>query len=407
MFTQRRESGAGSLKVLIIGPTGETRGAMRGVLGEVLEPEIVVEEIASDQPLARGSADADVVMMLLDSGNPPSFEPLQRLAQAEAGPKVLAVLQDGSPEIIRGALRAGAHEVLFLPLNRLDLSRALLKIDETRRGVLRQGMGLIFSLVSASGGVGVTTLTANLALALQVRTGKRVGVVDLDLQAGDLSTALNLEPVKTIMDLADVKQKLDSIRLESVLTKGPAGVYLLAAPKRVEESELVSSGLVVPVLDVMRQLFDVVLIDCGRYMSENTAAAWERSDQLLYVIDQSLSALRRTWRVLELLKRLGLNHIAPRFVVNRYSGRELISEAQIAQTLARPIFAKIPRDDRSLKAILIQGRDLFKAAPKSALAKSVELLACKLVGDRPEKQSLRRAGFLKMLFSPQRAGATG
>jgi len=407
VLRSRSQSPASSLTISVVGSNGEARRAVTDALRQVREPELVVTETTPDQVLSPVNAGVDVIMTLLDPTGPLSFEALEQTARAATKSKVLAIVEDGTPDTIRSALRAGAHEVLFLPLNVLDVSRALLKIDEARRGALHQGRGLVLSLVSACGGVGLTTLTANLALALQIKTGKRVGVIDLDLQTGDLASALNLEPAKTIMDLADTKPKLDSIRLESALTKGPAGVYLLAAPKRIEESELITSGLVVSVLDVMRQLFDVILIDCGRHMNENSAAVWEHSDQLLYVIDQSLSALRRTWRVLELIKRLGLSQIKLRFVVNRYSSRELIRETQIAQTLGRSIFALIPRDDKSLKATLMQGKDLFKAAPKSALAKSVELLALRLIGVQTENQSRRHAGFLKMLFLPQRALAGG
>ncbi len=403
--TRRRESRLGSLRVLIVAPTAEKREEIRAALQDVPEPQLVVEEAASDQSNNALGAGSDVAFVALDSPEHPNFELLARVAQGQDAPQVLAVLSDGSPESIRGALRAGAQEILFTPLARLDLWRALLKIDEARRGALRHGLGQILSLVSASGGVGVTTVTANLALALRHETDKGVAVLDLDLQASDLSTALNLEPEKTIVDLVDSKQKLDSIRLESALTKGPSGVYLLAAPKQVEQSEVVGPELVVAILDLMRQLFDVVLIDCGRHISENVVAVWEHSDQMLYLVDQSLSAVSRAWRVFDLLKRLGLKRISPRLVINRHSGRELVGEAEISQTLARPIFAKIPRDDRSLRTVLVGGRDLFRVAPKSPLTKGLALLARRLVEPETQLRNSRPAGFLKALFSIQRAGA--
>jgi septum formation inhibitor-activating ATPase MinD len=114
--------------------------------------------------------------------------------------------------------------------------------------------------VSLIGGTGVTSLAANLALALRYAFDKRVAVIDLDLQTGGLSVFLNLEPERTIMALAEGTRKLDSIQLESALSKHASGIYLLAAPKRIEDSELVSDATVGAILDLMRQLFDFVIV---------------------------------------------------------------------------------------------------------------------------------------------------
>ena len=81
---------------------------------------------------------------------------------------------------------------------------------------------------------------------------------------------------------------LDSIRLEGALTRHPSGIYLLAAPKRFEDGERISDLTVMAVFNLMRQLFDFVIVDCGQRIDENVVAAWERSDEVLYVIDPSL-----------------------------------------------------------------------------------------------------------------------
>src|SRR5260370_42553848 len=81
------------------------------------------------------------------------------------------------------ALRGGADEILFLPLGPGEATRALLKISEARWRSERREGGVIVSLTSMVGGVGVTSLAANLALALQ-SLHQRVALLDLDLQTG-------------------------------------------------------------------------------------------------------------------------------------------------------------------------------------------------------------------------------
>jgi pilus assembly protein CpaE len=233
-----------------------------------------------------------------------------------------------------------------MPLDAHDAIRSLLKISEGRRREEGPTSGVIISMVSTVGGVGVTALVGNLALALRRNFNKRIALVDLDLQTGGLAVMLNLEPEHTIMQLAEDDLKLDAVQLDAALTKHPSGVYLLAAPNRIEDSELVSDKTIAEALGLMRQLFDFVLVDCGSYIDENTVAAWERSDSLLYVLDQSIAGVRCAWRFLDLFSRLGLNGVKPAFLLGRYQPHHPISEEQIAHTLGRQHILWV---DRSLR----------------------------------------------------------
>jgi pilus assembly protein CpaE len=273
----------------------------------------------------------------------------------------------------------------------------LLKISETRRKAERQTGGVVVSLVSTVGGVGVTSLAANLGLALRYALNKRVAVVDLDLQTGGLAVFLNLEPERTIMQLCEGERKLDSIQLESALTKHPSGMYLLAAPKRIEDSELVADKTIGAVLELMRQLFDFVLVDCGGYIDENAVAAWERSDYLFYLLDQSIAAARCAWRFVDLFGRLGLSAVEPSFILGRYQPHHPISEEQITHTLGRPIYAKVPRDEKVLERVQLRAQDLWQVGPGSPLARSVEDLARRLASGG--EVAIEHGGIMSRLLS--------
>ncbi len=334
------------LKVVVVGQDTRQRAEIRSALAELDEPELEVAEAAPQLAVAlNGSGGTEVAMVMLEGGEESALEYLQSQAQSSPRPALFALLRERSTSLMRRALRAGADEVLFLPLDHGDATRALLKISEARRRVERPGRGQVCALVSITGGVGVTTLSANLALGLRHLSQKQVAVVDLDLQASDLSVVLNLEPERTIVDISDPGRKLDSIGLESALSKHPSGIYLLAAPKRIEDSETVTSAQVGAALDLMRQLFDFVVVDCGRHINENTVAVWERCDHLFYVLDQSIGAVRCAWRFIDLFGRLDLTGVEPNFLLNRYNTRHVVSEEQITHTLARPVYSRLPRDD--------------------------------------------------------------
>ena len=313
-------------------------------------------------------------------------------------PALFALVHERSSVLMRRILRAGADELLFMPLDQGDVTRALLKISETRRRAERRAGGVVCSLVSTVGGVGVTSLAGNLALALRYTFNKRVAILDLDLQTDGMAVFLNLEPERTIMQLCETDRRLDSIQLESVLTKHPSGIYLLAAPKRIEDGELVADKTVIAVIDLMRQLFDFVIVDCGGYIDENAVAAWERADYLLYLLDQSISGARCAWRFVDLFSRLGLSGVEPTFILSRYVPHHPISEDQIIHTLGRPIYAKIPRDERVLERVQLRAQDLWQVAPTSPLARAIEDLA-RRINNGGETTAESNGSFVSRLFS--------
>lgn len=389
----------GALRVLLIGEVEERRTEVRLALAAMGDPPLDISESTPSGNGSNGGLPPDVVMILFDGG---SEEVALNLMQAQSEtpnrPVLFALAQERSPVLMRRILRAGADELLFLPLDPGDATRALLKISETRRRAERETGGVIISMVSTVGGVGVTSLVANLALAFRYTLNKRVATVDLDLQTGGLAVFLNLEPERTIMQLAESDRRLDSIQLESALTKHPSGVYLLAAPKRIEDSELVSDRTVGAALELMRQLFDFVVVDCGGYIDENAVAAWERSDHLFYLLDQSIAAARCAWRFIDLFARLGLSGIEPNFLLSRYQPHHPISEEQITHTLARPIFAKIPRDEKVLERAQLRATDLWQVGQGSVVARSIEDLARRLAsGNEVSEESA--GGLMSRLIS--------
>ena len=392
------------LKVVVVGQDTKQRAEIRSTLAELGEPELEVAEAAPQLAVAlNGSGGTEVAMVMLEGAEESALEYLQSQSQSNPRPALFALLRDRSTSLMRRALRAGADEVLFLPLDHGDATRALLKISEARRRVERPGRGQVCALVSITGGVGVTTLSANLALGLRHLSQKQVAIVDLDLQASDLSAVLNLEPDRTITALAESEKDLDSIRLEAALSKHPSGIYLLAAPKRIEDGETVTSAQIGAALDLMRQLFDFVVVDCGRHINENTVAVWERCDHLFYVLDQSIGSVRCAWRFIDLFGRLDLTGVEPNFLLNRYNTRHAVSEEQITHTLARPVYSRLPRDEKSLEQAQTQAQDLWKVAPNSPLTKNLEDLARKLAGAPAEIAAERNGGLFSKLFSSAHA----
>jgi len=357
------------------------RQEVKTALLAIEDPQVAVIESAPGlAPGENRTAIVDVTIAIV--GGIPDGDLARLRARAERQDVPLfALLRERSPTAMRRALQEGADELLFMPLDRGYLTRSLLNVSETGRRANQPQSGVICSLVSNTGGVGVTTLTASIALALRYKLKKQVAVVDLHLQAAGLSVLLDLSTQHTITALGQTNRKLDSAVLGSVLTKHDSDIYLLAAPSGIEESELVTEETVAAVLQLMSQLFDFVLVDCGSYIDAKTVAVWERSDHLLYVLDQSIIAARSAGRFLDLLSRLDRPDIEPAFLLNKYVSDYTIGEQQLVDALKKPVFAKLPRDNDALDRVQLTGTDLWQVAPHSALTQEIVTLASRLAGE--------------------------
>lgn len=400
-----REGLHGALKVLLVAEAEQTRAAARAALTALGEPLEVTEARPGEEVRPTTPHSPDVVMVVVEGEESGALGSIQRLARAAPHAPVFAFLPEHDAALMRRALRAGADELLFPPLDGAGTLRALLKLGQAREAAASGRGGAVISVASVAGGVGVSTVSANLALALAYGLKKRVGLVDLDLQQGALSVLLDLERERTtMMPLVGPGKRLDSIQLEAALSRHCSGVYLLAAPSKMEDGLRHCDVPVGAVLDLMRRLFDFVVVDCGNRVDRNTVAGWERSNELLYVVDQGLRSARVARRFADLGKRLGVRGLKPLVVLNRFSSGHSTGEAHIVQALGAPIFFKFARDDAVLRRALLQGQNLWQLAPTPALKRGFEkfarLLAERAAGVRPEPSGWLRRGLLGALWAP-------
>jgi pilus assembly protein CpaE len=368
------------LTVLLVGQPAQTGPAV-ALLSSLHEMPLTVGEVVPAEFESQKKI-ADVVMVFF---GPDEDSPL-KLVQKEAGcaprPAVFALLHEQSPTLTRRVLRAGADEVLFLPLVPVEAIRPLLKVSETLRRRRQISGAKVVSFNSLGGGVGVSTLCSNLGFVLLEGGDARVVLVDLDLQEGGLGSLFEASSERGILALAQVGRKPDSLSLEAALTRHESGLYVLGAPARIEDSDQINEAMVGNLLELMRGLFDYILVDCGGHIDGKSLAVWERSQEVLYVIDQSIAAVNRAARFLALFRRLGIEELEPRIVLNRYQRGHAISDAQIETSLGSSVYGFIPRDDRTMEKAVAMGRIAAQIAPGCAMVRACEQLARRLsVGD--------------------------
>jgi len=388
---------APTLVVELVGDE-EARSAVKAVLLAIKEPSIkILESVRGLSAAETAATPVNVVMAVLDAAGEVDLSALRARARDIHTP-LIAVLSEKSPTAMRKALREGADELLFLPLENEYITRSLLNLSKTRSAGQSETSAVVCSLVSNTGGVGLTTLAGNLGLALRSKTKRRVAFLDLHLQTAGLAVFLDLTPAHSIVTLGQTSRKLDSTALDATLTAHPSGAYLLAAPRLIEQSELITEDLVNSVLEAMRKLFDFVLVDCGSYVDVKTVAVWERSDHVFYVVDQSIKAVRSAGRFLDLVTRLDSHDFEPELIINKYRSDYPIAEEDITESLKKPVFAKIPYDLEALDQAQLAGESLWQVAPDSSIAKAIDELARHLSGDTEPAPAHARERFIAKLL---------
>lgn len=226
------------------------------------------------------------------------------------------------------------------------------------------GEGKVVTFFSLKGGVGVSTLAVNFALALRGLGDIDTTLVDFAPDRGHDALLLNLVPKLTLGDLArEEMSMLTGVRLTEYLTSHESGIRLLAAPLSPTAAELVTSGMASAVLPLLKSRGGWVVIDSSSSFSDLVLTAFDHSDIIVLVATPEICSLHSVRHCLEIFPSLGvprerivltLNEVLPNYNVSRqgieqaihtradeviaYGGEKVILGAQ----RGRPLVAQEP-----------------------------------------------------------------
>ena len=295
----------------------------------------------------------------------------------------VVVVAKPTPRLWEQALRAGVREIiaedadadeLRQSLTRAGAAAARRQASSTSAPEVRAPRGRVVTVMSPKGGAGKTTVATNLALRLAESAPGKVAIVDLDLQFGDVASALALGPQATIADAARANGKLDSTSLKVFLEPHPGGLYALVAPHFPAEAEEVSADTVSHVLDILAAEFAYVVVDTGAGLDEYALAAADRSDDLVLVCVTDVPSVRGLRKALDALDLLGMTNPRRHLVLNRSDDKVGLSHRDVAATLGLNIEAALPTS-RSVPISVNQGSPVVESDPRSATARALTELA--------------------------------
>ena len=234
-------------------------------------------------------------------------------------------------------------------------------------------MSKVVTVFGANGGLGKTTIATNLAAKLAEQR-KKVALIDLDLQFGDIHVFLDIEPADTISELVQQVYTFNIDSVRSYMTVHSSGVHVLCAPKSPEYAELVSAEKVQSLLSVLRTYYDYVIIDTPPYFNDVTITAIEASSTILFVTGLDISILKNSKLSLSLMSSLQQRDKV-RLIVNRAVDISSITVADVQKIIGCPIWAKIPSDYMVAVTALNRGIPFVISSPGSKLSQSINQVA--------------------------------
>ena len=259
-------------------------------------------------------------------------------------------------------------------------------------------MARVIVVTSGKGGVGKTTVTANLSAALSTME-KKVLTIDADIGLRNLDMILGLEN-RIVYDIVDVIE--GTVDAEKAFVKDKRGNSLFLLPAaQTKNKEAVSPDDLKKIIDSVRSKFDYIVIDSPAGIEGGFKTATSAADEALLVVNPEVSSVRDADRVVGLLESMHKDKI--HLIVNRIRLRqvqkgEMLSVEDVEDILRIPKIGIIPDEERMVD-FTNKGEPIVFAADNTISGAALMNVARRLEGEEvPFDELQEKRSFFKRLI---------
>jgi len=258
---------------------------------------------------------------------------------------LIALSSDSSVVRIKACLDAGFNEyitktgqavpILNETINRLlGISNAAVKVG-----------GLLMVILSAKGGVGTSSLCANIAMNIaQNQPEARVVVVDMVLPIGSIAPIVGYAGTKNIVTVTDMPpgETTPEFFRQSLPEINFWRFHLLAGSPDPESSNHLKAGRIMDIVAGLKASYDYILVDIGKSLSKITLPLIQYADLVTLVVSTDLSAVSLTKTLWDYLKNKGVHVASIYTILNRAVGLEGLSKTEAEKILEIEINSAVP-----------------------------------------------------------------
>jgi pilus assembly protein CpaE len=318
---------------------------------------------------------------------------IQTLSEVcEPGTNVVALGDHNDVGLYRDLVEAGVSNYIVKPLTRELLAKALApKPNPGDIGRTALKLGKMVSFIGARGGVGTTTMAANLAWHLANKQSRRVALVDLDLQHGDCALTFNINITPGFRDALANPLRLDHLLLDRIMTQHGERLFVLGSEEPLHENMQFTVPAIDTLFSVLRSQFHYVIVDVPRISTPAYRRALEIAERRVIVVDQTMRAMRDAVRLAKLFGEGAPTEHHTLFVVNRVGElrQHAVSLKDMQKVLQVPPTSMVPFLPSLVAPSAHQG--LVAASKQGKFADAVATLSLELSGHKRKQSWWQRA----------------
>jgi Flp pilus assembly CpaE family ATPase len=286
------------------------------------------------------------------------------------------------PELLQAAMRAGIRDLLDPAADAAEIGTAIDRAASAaagRRRVLRpledsaRYTGRVITVASPKGGVGKTTVATNLAIGLTSSAPQSTVLVDLDVQFGDVASALGLVPEYSLPDAVQGPASQDTMVLKTFLTQHPSGLYAVCGSESPAAGDTVTGDDVTRLLALLAREFRYVVVDTAPGLSEQTLAALDRSSDVVMLSSMDVPGVRGLRKELDVLRELCMIPAGRHVVMNFADAKGGLSVRDVETTIGTGVDVVLPRS-AAVPASTNQGVPLLESGRRDPMAKELRRL---------------------------------
>jgi pilus assembly protein CpaE len=361
------------IKILIADDIEETRKVIKKLLnlekelfevvGEAGDGEQVLELIPKVKP--------DVVLMDINMPLLNGLEATEKITSEFPSIIVIIMSVQTENEYLKKAMFHGAKEYINKPFNYDSLVNTIKATYEKHRerqtkketGTENTANTNIMAFFSSKGGVGKSILALNSAVILSRETNKKVLLLDMDLQFGDIALLVNQYNHKTIMDAIDDGQIASYEGMKNYLYKYNENLDILFAPGRPEAAEYINKDIIEKMMNIIKPYYDFIIIDTGVNFNDSTLYILDAAQTILYVSTMEIVALKNTKLGFRVMDSLGYDKEKVKLVINRGAKGYGINKGDVENLFKNNILTVIP-DEEKLVGTSVNKGEPFCDTPK-------------------------------------------
>lgn len=244
---------------------------------------------------------------------------------------------------------------------------------------IKDKTGQIISICSSKGGVGKTVIATNFAVCLAKKKHK-VALIDGSFQFGNIHLLLNMYPIVNIKDLVERIDTIDGTKFTSYMSKHISDVYVLPAPLKPEQADLISAEAIEKMCKLLVKQYDYIVVDVETGLSECSLSFIENSNMIVTVTDLEMSTLKNTKSLISIFNKLGLKDKV-KILVNRSNMKSLLKLRDIPEILDERKTLSIPNNFKIVSKSINVGIPFVMQYRKSSITKALYNIVSEIIDE--------------------------